>query len=177
MGVPIEETNIKARAANKQSLEIQGVSKGIYIRFPNVSKTFFVKPLIVKNLSCKLNLGAQFNHQTGFIPQKVISGSTGKKTNFSELDGICICLHFQDVMNRTLRSLVGDSEFVLWLQKEPPKQRRGVEDSPPHTLHVIQQEKPRKKEPKEMLVQTSRQEEEDPELERLVNQARLTATA
>ena len=40
LGVPIEETNIKARAANKQSLEIQGVSKGIYIRFPNVSKFF-----------------------------------------------------------------------------------------------------------------------------------------
>ena len=90
VGVPVEATDIKARAANKQSLEIQGVSKGIYIRFPNVSKTFFVKPLIVKNLSCKLNLGAQFNHQTGFIPQKVIADSTGKKTNFSELDVIHI---------------------------------------------------------------------------------------
>ena len=73
--------------------------------------------------------------------------------------------------------MVGDSEFVWWLQKEPPEQRRGIEDSPPHTLHVIQQEKPREKKPKEMLVQTPRQEEEDPELERLVNQARLTTTA
>ena len=142
---PVEETNIKARAANKQSLEIQGVSKGIYLRFPNVSKTFFVKPLIVKNLSCKLNLGAQFNHQTGFIPQKVMTDSSGKKTNFSELDGIRIHLHFQDVTNRTLRSLVGDSEFVLRLQMEPPEQRRGVENSLPHTLHVIQQEKLQKK--------------------------------
>ena len=102
LGVPVEETDIKARAANKQSLEIQGVSKGIYIRFPNVRKTFFVKPLIVKNLSCKLNLGAQFNHQTGFIPQKVMADGNGKKTNFSELDGIRICLHFKDVTNRTL---------------------------------------------------------------------------
>ena len=112
LGVPMEATDIKARSANKQSLEIQGVSKGIYIRFPNISKTFFVKPLIVKNLSCKLNLGAQFNHQTGFIPQKVISGSAGNKTNFCELDGIRIRLHFQDMTNRTLRSMVGDSEFV-----------------------------------------------------------------
>ena len=102
----------KARVANKQSLEIQGVSKGIYKRIPNVSKTFFVKPLIVKNLSCKLNFGAQFNYQTGFIPQKVISYSTSKKTNFSELDGIRIRLQFQDVTNRTLQSMVGDSEFV-----------------------------------------------------------------
>ena len=36
LGVPAEETEIRARASNKQSLEIQGVSKGIYIRFPYV---------------------------------------------------------------------------------------------------------------------------------------------
>ena len=94
LGVTMEATEIKARAANKQSLEIIGVSKGIYVKFPNVDKTFFVKPLIVKNLSCKLNLGAQFNHQRGFIPQKVIEDSTGKRTNFSKLDGICIRLQF-----------------------------------------------------------------------------------
>ena len=65
LGVLVKATDIKARAANKQSLEFLGISKGIYIKFPNVNKTFFVKPLIVKNISCKLNLGAQFNHQTG----------------------------------------------------------------------------------------------------------------
>ena len=90
LGVPIKATDIKARAANKQSLEIQGVSKSIYVRFPNVTKTFFVKPLVIKNLSCKLNLEAQFNYKTGFLLQRVISGHTGKKTNFSELDGIRI---------------------------------------------------------------------------------------
>ena len=50
--------------------------------FPNVTKTFFVKPLVVKNLSCKLNLGAQFNYKTRFILQRVISGHTRRKTNF-----------------------------------------------------------------------------------------------
>ena len=74
-------------------------------------------------------------------------------------------------------SMVGDSEFVEWLQKEPPEQGRGTEDSPPHTLHVIQQEKPREKKLKKMLVQTPRQVEEDPEVEWLINQARLTTTA
>ena len=58
LGVPVLKTKIRARAANKQSMEITGVSQGLYIRFPKVSKTFFVKPLVIKNLSCKLNLGA-----------------------------------------------------------------------------------------------------------------------
>ena len=61
VGIPMEDTKIRPRAANKQALEIQGVSKGIYLRFPNVAKTFFVKPLVVRNLSCNLNLGTQFN--------------------------------------------------------------------------------------------------------------------
>ena len=84
LDILIEATKIRARVANKQSLEIQGVSKGIYLKFPNITKTFFVKPLVVKNLSCKLNLGAQFNYKTEFIPQRVISGHNGRKTNFSE---------------------------------------------------------------------------------------------
>ena len=69
LGILIEATKLRARAANKQLLEIQGVSKGIYLKFPKITKTFFVKPLVVKNLSCKLNLGAQFNYKIGFIPQ------------------------------------------------------------------------------------------------------------
>ena len=102
LGIPVEATRIKARVANKQSLEIQGVSKGIYVRFPNITKTFFVKHLVIKNLSCKLNLGAQFNYKTGLLPQRVISRHTRKKTNFSKLDGIRIRLQFQDVTNKML---------------------------------------------------------------------------
>ena len=49
-----------------------------------------MKPLVVQNLSCNLNLGVQFNFKTGLIPQKVVKGKDGKKTNFSELDGIWI---------------------------------------------------------------------------------------
>ena len=74
-----EDTKIRARAANKQALEIRGVSKGIYLRFPNITKTFFMKPLVVKNLSCNLDLGTQFNFKTGLIPQKVVQGKDGKK--------------------------------------------------------------------------------------------------
>ena len=73
LGIPIEDTKIQARAANKQSLEIQGVSQGIYLKFPNIAKVFFVKPLVVRNLSCNLNLGAQFNYRTEFVPQEVVA--------------------------------------------------------------------------------------------------------
>ena len=90
LGTPIKDTKIKARAANKQALEIWGVSKGIYLRFSNMVKTFFVKPLVLQNLSCNLNLGAQFNFKTGLILQKVVQGKDGKKTNFSEFDSIWI---------------------------------------------------------------------------------------
>ena len=63
------------------------------------------------------------------------------------------------------------------LQREPLEQKRGIENGPPHTLHVIQQEKLKGKKTEKASGQTSRQEEEDPELERLMNQVRLTTTA
>ena len=94
LGIPTEATKIWARATNKQVLEMQGVSRGIYLRFPNIAKTFFVKLLVVQNLSCNLNLGAQFNFKTGIVPQRVIQGEDGQKTNFSELDSIWIRLQF-----------------------------------------------------------------------------------
>ena len=57
-------------------------------------KVFLVKPLVVKNLSCNLNLGAQFNYQTGFVSQKVIQSQSGRKINCSELDRVRIRLQF-----------------------------------------------------------------------------------
>ena len=135
---------IQARAVNKQVLEIQGISRGIYLRFPNVAKTFFMKLLVVQNLSCNLNLGAQFNFKTGLVPQRVIHGEDGQKTNFSELDGIWIRLQFQDVSNETLQKTVGDPEFLQWLKKELLQQCCVVDQVRPHTLHLskmVQQEK------------------------------------
>ena len=71
LGIPTEAPKIWARAAKKQALEIQGVSKGIYLRLSNVAKTFFMKLLVVQNFSCNLNQGMQFNFKTGLIPQRV----------------------------------------------------------------------------------------------------------
>ena len=50
-----------------------------------------------------------------------------------------------------------------------------MEDSPPHTLHLIQPEKVEEKEVRSG--QNLRQEEEDPELEQLVDRARLVMAA
>ena len=97
LGVPMENTKLRARTANQQILEVQGVSKGIYLKLPNIAKLFFMKPLVVHNLSCDINLGAQFNFETGFIPQKVMQDKDGRRTNFSELDGVQIPLHSKDV--------------------------------------------------------------------------------
>ena len=108
LGVPLEKTKIWAQAGSKPSLEILGNSRGIYLRFPNIKKMFLVKPLVVKNLSCNLNLGAQFNYQTGFVPEKVIQSQSGRKINCSELDGVRIRLQFKEASNKTLRRTINN---------------------------------------------------------------------
>ena len=102
LGVSVENTKLQARTANQQILEVQGVSKGIYLKLPNISKIFFMKPLVVHDLSCNINLGAQFNFETGLIPQKVMQDKDGRRTNFSELDGVRIQLHSKDVSHAML---------------------------------------------------------------------------
>ena len=79
-------------------------------------------------------------------------------------------LNFQDVTNKALRSTVDDVEFDKWLQREPPGQKRGVEESPPHTLHLIQKMEERGH-------WTETQDEEDPEVKRMVDRARLVTAA
>ena len=68
----MESIEIKAKAANRQSMDVRCVSKGMYIRFPNITKTFLVMPLMIQNLLCDINLGAQFNFVTCLTPQKVV---------------------------------------------------------------------------------------------------------
>ena len=58
------------RAANQWTLEVQRVSKGIYLKFPNISKIFFVRPLVVCHLACSMNLGAQPKLKSDSYPSK-----------------------------------------------------------------------------------------------------------
>ena len=113
LGIPMESTEIKAKAANRQSMDVRGVSKGMYIRFPNITRTFLVKPLVVQNLPCDINLGVQFNFVTGLTPLKVVYDQEGRKKNVSKLGGMEVQLQFQDASNETLRNTIEDPEF-LW---------------------------------------------------------------
>ena len=135
--------------------------------------------MVVKDLSCNLNLGAQFNYQTGFVLQKVIQSQSGRKINCSELDGVMIRLQFQDVSNKTLRRTIKDPEFLKRLKQELLHQKRGVEKVPPHTLqlaHVVQ-EKPKLRTIKRKLTPLEPQGQVDQEVEKLIDQARLTTAA
>ena len=85
---------LKPPTTNRQSMDVKGVSNGMYICFPNITRTFLVKPLVVQNLPCNINLGAQFNFVTGLTPQKVVQDQNGKKKNVSELRGVKIQLQF-----------------------------------------------------------------------------------
>ena len=141
---------------------MRGVSKVMYVQFPNITKTFLVKPLVVQNLLCDINLGAQFNFVTGLTPQKVVQDQNGRNNNVSELGGVKIQLQFQDVSNETLRYTIEDPEFLWWLEWEPAQQRRGVDRVYPHarvlpyTLHqagVVQRENQRRKDYRNMKFQ------------------------
>ena len=105
----------------------------MYIRFPNITRTFLVKPLVVQNLPCNINLGAQFNFVMGLTPQKVVQDRNGRRKNVSKLD----------VSNKTGRHTIEDPEFLWWLRPEPAQQRKGVDQVyphvwiSPHTLHLI----------------------------------------
>ena len=71
LGVKVDKTNVVARGANQLSIDIEGISKGIYLKFPNLRTSFLVRPLVVKNLAFPLNLGSKFNLEFMLTPQLV----------------------------------------------------------------------------------------------------------
>ena len=103
LGILVENSAIKARVENRQAMDVKGVS--------NITRTFLVKPLMVQNLPCNINLGAQFNFVMGLTPQKVVQDRNGRRKNISKLKGVKIQLQFQDVSNKTLRHTI---EEFLW---------------------------------------------------------------
>ena len=58
LGIGVDRTLIQATGANKLAIDIMGISKGIYLKFPNLDVGFKIKPLVVKNLASPLNLGS-----------------------------------------------------------------------------------------------------------------------
>ena len=63
-GLIVDKTEIYARSATKKQRKIKGINTGFYEQFLEVKKRFFIKSLVLKDLSCHLNMGAQFNMVT-----------------------------------------------------------------------------------------------------------------
>ena len=88
LGIEINKTNVVARGANQASIDIEGISKGIYLKFPNVSNSYLIRPLVVKNLASPLNLGSKFNFEFMLTPQMVErDATTGLKHNRYKIQG------------------------------------------------------------------------------------------
>ena len=82
LGIKVNKTNVVARGANQLSIDIEGISKGIYLKFPNLRTSFLIHPLVVKSLASPLNLGSKFIFEFMLIPQLVEQdANTGLKHN------------------------------------------------------------------------------------------------
>ena len=86
MGIGVDPTTVQARGANKLAIDIKGISKGIFIKFPNYNVGFKNRPLVINNLASPLNLGSKFNFEFNLMPQMVAQDlQTGLKQNCYEI--------------------------------------------------------------------------------------------
>ena len=120
---------------------------------------------------------AQFNYQTGFVPQKVIQSQDKRKISCSKFDGIRIRLQFQDVSNEAWRRTINNLEFLKRLKQELLHQKQGMEKLlphvkvSPHTLYLahVVQEKPQSRQVKRKLTLLEPQGHVDQEVEKLID--------
>ena len=123
----MDKTNVIARGANQLSIDIKGISEGIYLKFPNLRTSFLVRPLVVKNLASPLNLGSKFNFEFMLTPQLVEQDAkTGVKSNHYEIQGQRGKLFPRLVTTVTLKPyLQDDGMFMKILEKWPDEGRIG----------------------------------------------------
>ena len=131
LGVEVDKTNVVARGANQLSINIEGISKGIYLKFPNLRTSFLVRPLVVKNLASPLNLGSKFNFEFMLTPQLVEQDvNTGIKYNQYKIQGKKGKLFSRLVTVSVIKPYLQDDEmFMKILNKWPDEGRIGQ-----HTL-------------------------------------------
>ena len=131
LGVGVDKTNVVARGANQLSINIKGISEGIYLKFPNLQTSFLVRPLVVENLASPLNLGSKFNFEFMLTPQEQEQeqeqdAKTGAKSNHYELQGQRGKLFPRLVTTVTLKShLQDDGLFLKILEKWPDEGKIG----------------------------------------------------
>ena len=127
LGVGVDKINVIARGANQLSIDIKGISEGIYLKFPNLQTSFLVRPLVVENLASPLNLGSKFNFEFMLTPQLVErDAKTGVKSNHYELQGKRGKLFPRLVTTVALKPhLQDDGMFMKILEKWPDEGRIG----------------------------------------------------
>ena len=123
----VVKTNVVARGANQLSINIKGISEGIYLKFPNIQTSFLVRPLVVENLASPLNLGSKFNFEFMLTPQLVEQDvQTGVKSNHYELQGLRGKLFPRMITIANLKPQIqGDSMFTKVLEKWPDEGKIG----------------------------------------------------
>ena len=77
--VPVRLENIKrlgsirqtraTRTANQQTQEVQKVSKGLYVKLPNIARIAWVKPTVIHHKACSLGPDAQVRIKLGLALQ------------------------------------------------------------------------------------------------------------
>ena len=128
--VGVVKTNVVARGANQLSINIKGISEGIYLKFPNIQTSFLVRPLVVENLASPLNLGSKFNFEFMLTPQLVEQDAkTGTKSNHYELQGQKGKLFPRLVRTVTLKSHLQDDSLFLKIMEKWPDEGRISQDT------------------------------------------------
>ena len=121
LGVEVDKTNVVARGANQLSINIEGISKGIYLKFPNLQTSFLVRPLVVKNLASPLNLGSKFNFEFMLMPQLVEQDvNTGLKHNQYKIQGKKGKLFSRLVTVSAIKPYLQDDEMFMKILNQWP---------------------------------------------------------
>ena len=100
------------RATNQQALEVWRASTGIYLKFPNISRTSFMRPSVVCHLACSPNLGAQVKVEIRLTSQQARQSEDGRKANIGEPDRVQIQLQFKDTAFATPKQTVASPEVL-----------------------------------------------------------------
>ena len=131
LGIEVDKTNVVARGANQLSINIEGISKGIYLKFPNLRTSFLIHPLVVKSLASPLNLGSKFNFEFMLTPQLVEQDvNTGLKHNWYKIQGKNGKLFSRLATVSVIKPYLQDDEmFMRILNRWPSEGRIGQ-----HTL-------------------------------------------
>ena len=125
LGVKVDKTNVVARGANQLSIDIEGISKGIYLKFPNLRTSFLVHLLVVKNLASPLNLGSKFNFEFMLTPQLVEQDvNTGLKYNQYKIQGKKGKLFSRLVTVSVIKPYLQDDEMRMKILNEWPDKGR-----------------------------------------------------